>query len=272
MGKRIKMLGLIGGVLVLAVLACVIPTSLLELDGEDTHSESEGWQLAVDEIKVLTRNQAIPQHLLDPGQADQTPVFDPNELLVPLTHLSMQPGFVLDFVYWDRGGAASPILYARPEGQAPLENYAVYQQVLPECSAEDPPPECDYMTYVHTDGSEEGFFQWVVLRTMGAQFYLNWHAEYNDAEIVASKDRLEALTEETFLGTALSASQKRQALRIDPAPVVTRGDDLVTVRVVWFTKWGGFYETITTIATDPPHRVIDEETQQLLEYDCGVRF
>ena len=133
----------------------------------------------------------------------------------------------------------------------------------------------NYLEYIEGDGSEEAYFQWVVLQMMGDQFYLYWHANYNDAEIIASQTRLEEVVEEmseTDFGYPLSASQKQEALRLDPAPVVEIKDDNVTVRVLWFTKWGGFYETVYTLTASTPYHIIDTQREQLVPYECQVMF
>lgn len=51
----------------------------------------------------------------------------------------------------------------------------------------------DYLGYVQTDSTEEAFFQYVVLRVMEGQFYLWWHAAYNDKMIICDQTRLDAL-------------------------------------------------------------------------------
>ena len=67
-------------------------------------------------------------------------------------------------------------MYARPEAQEPFKTEAELEAA----------PETGYLDYVQTDGSEEGFFQLALLTLMGDQFYLWWHANYNDQQIMAS--------------------------------------------------------------------------------------
>ena len=44
-----------------------------------------------------------------------------------------------------------------------------------------------YLDYVQTDDTPESYFQLAVLSMMGSQFYLYWHANYNDSQIICDK-------------------------------------------------------------------------------------
>ena len=68
------------------------------------------------EVVSAVRNvqpRGIPQALLDTGikQGDE---FNVNEYFKVLPHLSMQDGYLLDYVYQVDGLGAYPILYAHP--------------------------------------------------------------------------------------------------------------------------------------------------------------
>jgi len=262
-------------VLVAAVLACTTPFNLPEWDSQEPAAETESWQATVGEIKAMTRNQPIPKHFLDPEQLVAEAIFDPNQLLIPLDHLKLTPGYTLEFVYRDDGLGGRPAVYARKIDSPSFPNFEAYQAASGTCDHDNLPTGCSFLDFVESDGTEEGYFQWVLLEMMGNQFYLYWHANYNDAEIIASKAQLEAIVEKISaedIGNPLSASQRRQALEIDPAPSVSVDGDQVTVRVIWFTKWGGFNESILTLSASTPHRVLDRRTTVLVEYQCGIQF
>ena len=264
--ENFSMLWLLLG-LTITLLSCGLPIALQTNGADEAVSETESWQSEVDAIKTMTRDQPIPGFLLTPDASQDGEVFDPNQLLVPLDHLSLQPGVILDFVYRYDGIGGMPILYARQPSDKPFENYTVY--------AASKANETSYLDTIRTDGTEAGYFQWVLLNMMGDQFYLYWHSGYHDAEIIASRARLETLVSEmrtTEIGVNFTNTQVRQALKIDPAPIVELGDELVMVRVVWFTKWGGFYESIYTLNRVFPHQVLNLEQNNLLEYDCDVVF
>ena len=255
------------GILALGSLSCRLPVSFLTQGPKEMPAESESWQAEVDALKSLTHSQPIPNFLTDPEIPQTGEVFDPNQLLVPLGHLSLQPGYTLDFVYRYDGIGGRPFIYAREVADPPLENYDEFLEATQD--------EVQYLDFVVCDGTEEAYFQYILLSMMGDQFYLYWHAGYDDSEIIASRSHLETLVEEmstTEFGINFSASQKRQALKIQPAPIVEFDEGKVNVRVVWFTKWGGFYESIYTLSQSAPHHILNLETTNLLEYDCGILF
>ncbi len=265
------MLGSVLAVLAFVILGCTSSIDFLDGIATDGRSETENWQVSVDAIREMTRGQPIPQHLIDPEKPMQDDTFDPNQLLTALPHLSLHQGYSLDFVYRYDGMGGRPILYAREESAAPYESYEAYQDAY---GVEDLPYDA-YFEYIETDGTEEGYFQWLVMRVMGGQFYLYWHSGYDDAEFIASKARLDEMVDEmasTEFGEPLTSSQRRKALNIDPAPVVEITGDLVTVSVIWFTRWGGFYESVYTLTASTPHKIIDTQTQQRVPYDCQILF
>ena len=111
--------------------------------------------------------------------------FDANEYFNVLTHLKPEEGYVLDYAYFAPGGDGLPRVYARPEDE-PASGY----------SAEFDESEIGkFLEHIQTDGTEQGFFELVLLSIMGEQFYLAWHANYNDWEVVASQERLEEIVD-----------------------------------------------------------------------------
>ena len=78
--------------------------------------------------------------------------------------------------------------------------------------------------------------------------------------------------EQTKFGYPFSAEQADQARAIDPSPHVIMDEKTVTVRVVWFTKWGGFFETRYKMDKNFPHTILETIRSTLLEYNCGVVF
>ncbi len=266
--------------LTLAIVACACPFSLPWANpGDGSPGDGSGpdstWQENVESVKAMTRNMEIPRPLLNEEDLSTEGLFDPNQLLEVLDHLSLRPGYTLDFVYANDGLGGYPILYARPTTEPPYPDVEAFETAMAGCDGGAGTSPCNYLNYVIADGTQKGYFQWILLRMMGDQFYLFWHANYHDAEIIASQERLEALVEtladETF-GFSLNKQEERKALNIDSTPAVTIKEDTVTVRVVWFTKWGGFMESIYTLSREAPHEVINIETEELVPYDCGIMF
>jgi len=187
--------------------------------------------------------------------------FDANEYFTVLTHLALEDGYVLDYVYFAPGGGdGAPYLYARPEGEPAFANYSEY-----ESNGVD-----DYLSHIQVDGTAEGYYELALLSIMGGQFYLAWHFAYNDWEVVSSQERLEGiiewLNEES---TPLTDEQVEAALQLDVTPSVKIEGDKVRVWILVFTEWGGFYERVYTIDRDFPHQMIEDEIE-LVPYNCGA--
>ena len=194
---------------------------------------------------------AAPQHLLDTGikRGDE---FDVNQYFTVLTHISMRDGFALDYVYMSESLGGSPLLYARPENQAPyasMEDVSANTELL------------DFREYLEIEDVEPGYFEYVVLNTMASQFYLDWHALYNDTEIVCNRDEVNTIITDISdgsFGTPLDiAGQVKARTMKNIEPVVKLTGDSAKVEVILFTKWGGFYRQIYTISRSFPHKVID---------------
>jgi hypothetical protein len=113
------------------------------------------------------------------------------------------------------------------------------------------------------------------LDVMGGQFYLVWHANYNDWQIVCDTemldDLLDTLAEPSF-GNPLPAEAQDAAREIDLTPTVTLDEDVAQVRVILFTKWGGFFEETWTMDRQFPREVYEVERENLVVYDCGILF
>lgn len=227
-------------------------------------------QNTVDAFSSLLQNYtSVPEHLQQKDAVKTGEEFDVNEYFSVLKHLSMQPGYVLDYVYLYQGIGGEPILYARQKDQPPYRTYSDYMNSIGE-SSKSP---WDYMASIRVDDTPEGFFQLIVLGIMGTQFYQYWHAGYNDHRIICDRAGLEAiLVEPDEFGQKIPLLVRARALLLKVEPTIEFSDDSVTVQVVVFTKWGGFLRQSYTLNRDFPHTIIQEKTETLVAYDCGVRF
>ena len=226
-------------------LACqaLVPPTVVAREGT-VISDCAAKVRAVIEIQPTK----IPQALLETGikQGDE---FNANDYFKVLTHISMQEGYSLDYVY-------------QP----------------PYASMEDVPENTELGNYrdrLEIEDVEQGYFEAVVMQIMARQFYLNWHANYNDAEIVCDREAADAIIEginSGDFGYKLDAKQKAQARAMtNIEPAVTLTGDSAIVEVVTFTKWGGFFRQTYTISRSFPH-TIEMEEENLVEYDCGIMF
>ena len=221
-----------------------------------------------DIVKAVREVQpgAAPRSLLETG-VKQGGEFDVNEYFNALTHLSMQEGYLLDYVYHVDGLGAYPILYARPVDQPAY------------VSTEDLPANFDrrdYHSHIANENVEQGFFELAAMTIMAGQFYLDWHAHYNDTEIVCDADTVDAIVSDINdgnFGIPFDRTQQRQIRAMENIePLVKLTDDSALVELVVFTKWGGFYRWTYTISRSFPHTIIDVQTENLVPYDCGIMF
>lgn len=230
-------------------------------------------QETIDAIVGLRTGYELPDYLEQENAEKRGGEFDVNRYFTVLKHVSMEPGYVLDYVYcWD-GMGGSPVLYARKAEAPAYRTCSEYQRAV-----STPAPGTaagSWLDHVRADGTPEGFIELVVLRTMGSQFYLFWHSNYNDARIVCDPATMEAIIsslEGTNFGTPITAEQAAAARALDIAPRVEIGDRQVVVKIVLFTRWGGFYRSTFTMARDFPHTFEKPDSEELVPYDCGIMF
>jgi hypothetical protein len=215
------------------------------------------WQHDIDLLHHLYKSQVIPDHLRTEQPVFTGAEFNLMQIFEFLDHLSMIPGYQLDYSYsYQSSFEGHPTLYAC---KSPF--YGTPDNT--NCQGGG-------LRYVVADGSDLGYLQWLLLIEMGDQFYLYWHAMYKDKLLVATEEGLEAILLE--IEDSLDAQQKIQARQIDPTPYFLYDEETVKIRAVWFTKFGGFFETYYRINKDHPHTTYEIETNPLLEYDCGIMY
>lgn len=208
----------------------------------------------------------IPQYLLLTGKK-QGGEFDVSQYFDVLTHISMQDGYALDYVYQNDDLGGYPLLYARPVDQAPF------------VSAADVPEETaglDFQQFIVVEDTEQGYFEYVVMDILANQFYLFWHANYNDTLIVCNRQQVYDVVAQVNsgdFGNVMDKDQQAQSRTLrDIVPIVRLTGDAAVVEVVTFTKWGGFYRYTYTISREAPHAIIEVKQENILPYDCGVMF
>jgi hypothetical protein len=216
----------------------------------------------------------VPEHLEkeDAMKTDQD--FNVNQFFTVLDRLSMESGYVLDYVYYFGGIGGEPVLYARKANQLSYKNYSEFNK---ERKIDSPLSEDEYMNHIQAAGTPEGFFQLYVMRIMGGQFYLFWHALYDDYRIAcnSSDAALYLLHSRSEAGSSQDPSIQdiwTKARQIDFTPVVEMNNTSVRVNAVVFTDWGGFIRRSTTFKKEFPHEILKEDSQVLVPYDCGIVF
>jgi hypothetical protein len=208
----------------------------------------------------------VPQHLFDTG-TKQGGEFDANQYFDILPHISMREGYVLDYVYQNDSLGGYPLLYARPTDQIPYSSIAD----IPE-NTQLP----DFHEYLEVEDVQQGYFEYVVMDIMARQFYLFWHANYNDTQIVCDRNEVNDIVAQVSsgdFGYAMDLVEQTKARTMrNIEPVVRLTGDVARVELITFTKWGGFYRETYTISRGFPHTIIDIEQENVVPYDCGVMF
>jgi hypothetical protein len=205
----------------------------------------------------------IPSHFESENPVKQGGEIDVMDYFNVLDRLSMRPGYILDYVYHFDGMGGYPILYVRPQDQPAYASEAD----LPEDTGES------YLDYVETDDTAEGYFQYALLSMFARQFYLFWHSNYNDTQVVCDRGDVSQIISGNSFGLAMPLTVKLRALLLhNLAPRVTLNDDTAEVQLITFTKWGGFYLTTFTIRRALPHSILDVQDKNLIHYDCGIMF
>ncbi len=205
----------------------------------------------------------IPTHFQVENPAKQGGEIDVMDYFSVLDHLSMAPGFRLDYVYHFDGMGGYPLLYALPTDQEPYATEAD----MPGAG------EQSYLEYVELDDTAESYFQYVLLANYGSQFYLFWHANYNDTQILCNRADVNSIVADKSFGLSIPFMVRlRASLLHDLAPTVTFYEDTVEVRMITFTKWGGFYVETYTLERTSPTRILDVQQKNIIHYDCGIMF
>jgi hypothetical protein len=260
--KKFPALALI--VLIAVMLACqaVFPTR------PPAETSDLGCRQTIAAVNGLRSNLTFPQYFGEENPTKQGGEFDPNRYFEAFSHLRVQEGYVLDYVYHQDGMGGYPLLYARPTDQVPYATEADYLAAAVDRS--------DYLMLVLPQDSPEGYFEYAAFATLANQFYLDWHANYNDWQVLCGKADVEEIIQsfegEDPFGIPMTVAQKRQARAIeDPQPSVELTDEIAIVKMLVFTKWGGFYRRTLTIRR-ADHFIVDQQDEPLVEYDCGIMF
>lgn len=210
--------------------------------------------------------------------------FNPNMYFSFMKRLRMQEGYVLDYVYYSDGMGGLPVVYARKESDPPFSSYDEFMAAYDKKTKSESSYNSlithgsDYLEKVVVDGTAESYFEFLTLAWLGDQFKLEWHSLYNDYKFMCDYSDMKYVYdsmsifdygEEKFL---LPADVEFNAQFIDYTPRVSVNAENVLIRLVMFTKWGGFNELYYTVGRDDPMDVQDSQINSILEYDCGIAF
>ena len=208
-----------------------------------------------------------------------------------LDRIELEKGWRVDYLYLQERLGGEPIIIAYPELKE-----TEYKEIINKINDNDLNYKArdydleniidtflnyedvdNYLNHIKLDGSEESYLQFVILAELGSQFALFWHALYNDKEFVCTSEKSEKIInkinrsdeEMDFMEDDIFDEKLK---KIDFKPQINIRNDKTVVRMVFFTKWGGFIEAKYQVKKSFPHKIIERETETLIEYDCGYLF
>jgi uncharacterized protein YjbI with pentapeptide repeats len=210
--------------------------------------------------------------------------FDVNQYFSILNHLSIEPGYTLDYALNNDGIGAQPCIYARRLDEPRLLHVKAVEQRAKDEGWDDRmnlwyrayTGTHGYTMHIRTDNSPDAFFQLALLDLMGGRFYLYWHACYYDFVVVCNQEALER-----YFRTpgGREDSVREEAKRFDLAPVVDMGplpyaglEDKVYVEVTEFGHWEGVVRRGYLIDRRFPHRFRVSPHKDLVPYCCFWLF
>lgn len=235
----------------------------------------------VDAIHALKQGLKLPDHYLQGDMTRHAEDFDPNGYFKALTHLTLRAGYTLDYLYLGDLHGGKPLLYARQTSAAPFSDAEAFLTSLGKPTSGEEASAAlyhntEYLKYVQADGSPEGYFELMALNLLGDQFYLSWHANYNDKKIFCDFSDVEAVDQEiksfNMPNIELPQDVIARAKTIDYTPAVVIGNKTITLRLVTFSKWGGFTENIYVIDKSHPDQLLSDKHNLLVEYHIPVVF
>lgn len=241
---------------------------------------------AVMDISALHNALEYPEHFHNRNPVLQEGDFDVARYFDVLQHLSLADGQVLEYVYRSNFHGGHPVLYVRDkETEEPFLTAQEYSEKA--CTDNYTCPNGSFLNDVLTDDTPQGYMQLASLDVMGSQFYLFWHSKYNDHQLVCNVDMMEKIfrefgSENAVFGCLECLSEKELDLArsLDWAPTVECGEledgqKVVQVRVMAFTKWGGFYRRTYTIAREgsvSDERILDADLDIVIPYQISLMY
>ncbi len=210
-----------------------------------------------------------------------------NSYFSVLNHLSAKPGYTLDLVFYkDMLGFTLPHIYSRPVDQKPYISYEEFINAVGWPSqwyqSFGNLPHLDlqvafyyYLNSVRVDNTSDSFFQYVILGILAEQLKSSLRDSYNDTIVLCNHSDVDLAVSEVkkFVEgggeSTLSDQDVKDAQKLSIEPVVELGKDAAIVRIVIFTKWGGFIELKYELARNFPHQLMGEWEQALVPYYCG---
>jgi len=253
-----------------------VPTS--SLSDPKAVSFTDECRRVIDGLHTLKAGLGLPEHYTAENPFRQATDFNPNKYFQVFKHLKIKPGYTLDYVYFQDELGGKPLLYARKANAVPFRTYEEFlksygEEMSGERSYAQLTHVFDYLEQIQIDKTPESYYEFVVLAFLGDQFYLQWHGLYHDEKILCEPSDTQYVDED-MKGFKLEFPKdvKNNIAKIDFESRILINDNRVSVRIVAFTKWGGFWENIYVMEKENPMNIKDIQSNTLLKYDCGISF
>jgi hypothetical protein len=221
--------------------------------------EGPGTQPLVSALLALMpkRVQDVPPEFREGlAQGKRPGVFDPNCYFAVLSHLSMQEGYSLDWVYAYDGTSGEPMLCAVRSGERPAAEVMGYTAARACANA---------LEHVMVDGTEAAYTELVILQTVGVQFYLLGDAVGRGILPIYEKAWLDSAVKcLDFMG-----GDPQRLLQLSPAdrePQVVLDAERAEVSVFRYRAGEGLSRLTYVYERQFPHRLVGSGSEVVVSY------
>jgi hypothetical protein len=245
---------------------------------------SKKYQNTVNALLALIDNLKIPEHFLKMSPIRTRNEFDVNDYFSVLDRLSMEPGYVLDYVYSFLAIQGNPIIYARKVDEPPYPSSREYlaergkdlflrskttRNVLWD-KGEAYDRFLEYLNHIQIDDTSQGFFQFIVFRMMVNNFYLYGESKCLEQVVIADSSKLDALFNASWV-QRLSLENQQKAKRLSktlsktlPAePTIEFQGETVVVKIIFFGGMDDIIQGSYTISRHFPHKITTVEEKKI---------
>lgn len=221
---------------------------------------------------LLDKIGDIPDIFFDREYANNIPRsegvgFEVNRFLKVFDKIKLKNGFILDYTYHSGGLGGEPLIYTRKKKAPRLSTY----EYIEKYGRIDSRP---YLNDITIEINPESFFQIAVFSQIVHQFYLAWHANYNDHQFIFSleivDDLLKYIPEDNKNNYSINKKDRERLRTISFEPQVNIKEEGAEVGCVMFSAWIGFYYNASFITW--PNITIKSSREIIVPFDCGINF
>lgn len=223
------------------------------------------------QIDEILLNADIPANLTIQDPAKNGSEIDINNIFITLDKLSVEAGYLLDYVYNNDGFLGYPVCYIHEENSTPFNLYSDYEAAISNSLL----PSLD--AHILTDGTDKGFLQLALFHLLSGRFYLFGHARYEQVNIIATYTDLENSipSRDSYIQEIMPDSYLsfvNAVRRIDIHWTVETTGSQTSVELVTFSPFYGYEKHVYVFSNSFPHTIQNYTIQTLVYYDCGLSY